>query len=359
MKSDAQNRGDRLRIRSLWMAAGAAIALAPLGAHAQNAEPSLSLPALAPPANGPLYFNPPPAVVSWLDMVSATQAAQPNWMTPLVTVTPRLEQELRADFYDQQNGTGSQGNGQRIVNYGGPGGFRVEFIPAWNVELIVAAPPYETASGPKGDAWGWGDYPLFLAKYRFLSANKENGDYTVTGFFQMTEALNTEGKISNHVLTAQPTIAAGKGWGDFDIQSTLSVQIPVQGHGSPGDTPEMNRQAFGDPILWNTAFQYHFMQYFWPEPRGQLRVLAQRGARRPQPSPAHAGHHIGALQDRPGHRDAADQPDHRRRISGGGDVKSGHQKQFRRHGPGHLLGQGATMRPARNHDPAGACGSNF
>ena len=27
----------------------------------------------------------------------------------------------------------------------------------------------------------------------------------------------------------------------------------------------MNRQAFGDPILWNTAFQYHFMQYFWPE----------------------------------------------------------------------------------------------
>jgi hypothetical protein len=159
----------------------------------------------------------------------------------------------------------SQGNGQRIGNYGGPGGFRVEFIPAYNLELIVAAPPYATASGPKGDAWGWGDYPLFLAKYRFLSANKDNGDYIVTGFFQMTEALNTEGKISNHVLTAQPTIAAGKGWGDFDIQSTLSVQIPVQGHGSPGDTPEMNRQAFGDPILWNTAFQYHFMQYFWPE----------------------------------------------------------------------------------------------
>ena len=265
MKNDARNRRHPLRIRSLGATAGAAIALVPIGAHAQNTEPSLALPALAAPGNGPLNFNPPPAVESWLDMVSATQAAQPNWMTPLVTVTPRLEQELRADFYDQQNGTGSQGNGQRIVNYGGPGGFRVEFIPAWNVELIVAAPPYETASGPKGDAWGWGDYPLFLAKYRFLSANKDNGDYIVTGFFQMTEALNTEGKISNHVLTAQPTIAAGKGWGDFDIQSTLSVQIPVQGHGSPGDTPEMNRQAFGDPILWNTAFQYHFMQYFWPQ----------------------------------------------------------------------------------------------
>ncbi len=198
-------------------------------------------------------------------MVSATQAAQPKWMTPLVTVTPRLEQELRADFYGQQNGTGSQGNGQRLDNYGGPGGFRVEFIPAYNMEVIVAVPPYVTAHGPKGDAYGWGDWPVFLVKYRFLSANKENGDYIVSGFFQMTEALNTEGKISNHVLTAQPTIAAGKGWGDFDVQSTLSMQIPVQGHGSPGDTPEMNKESFGDPILWNTAFQYHFMQYFWPE----------------------------------------------------------------------------------------------
>ena len=113
-------------------------------------EPSVSLPALAPPSNGPLTFNPPPAVKSWLDMVSATQAAQPNWMTPLVTVTPRLEQELRADFYDQQNGTGSQGNGQRIVNYGGPGGFRVEFIPAYNVEVIVAVPPYADRQRPKG-----------------------------------------------------------------------------------------------------------------------------------------------------------------------------------------------------------------
>jgi hypothetical protein len=265
MKSDAQNRRNPLKVHRLGAVAGAAIALAPLGAHAQNAEPSLALPALAPPASGPLTFTPPPAVESWLDMVSATQAAQPNWMTPLVTVTPRLEQELRADLYDQQNGAGSQGNGQRIVNYGGPGGFRVEFIPAYNIELIVAVPPYETASGPKGDAQGWGDYPLFLAKYRFLSANRDNGDYIVTGFFQMTDALGTNGKISNHVLTAQPTLAAGKGWGDFDIQSTLSVQVPVAGRDSPGSTAEDNMTAFGDPILWNTTFQYHFMQYFWPE----------------------------------------------------------------------------------------------
>ena len=216
-------------------------------------------------------------------MVSATQAAQPNWMTPLVTVTPRLEQEFRFDFYDQQNGTGTQGNGQNIVSYGGPGGARVEFIPAWNWEVIVAPPPYETASGPKGSAEGWGDWPAFLIKYRLLSANQQNGDYIVTAFFQMSDPLGTPGKISNNVLTAQPTIAFGKGWGDFDIQSTVSVQIPVSAISSPGNTAEMNMTNFGDPILWNTTFQYHLWQYFWPElevnytfwPNGEHQGLSQ------------------------------------------------------------------------------------
>lgn len=264
MGSDAQDRRNPLKIQWLGSVAAVAIALAPPGAHAQEAPP-IALPALAPPATGPLNFNPPPAVESWLSMVSATQAAQPNWMTPLITVTPRLEQEFRADFYSQQNGTGSQGNGQHFYNYGGPGGFRVELIPAYNVEVIVAAPPYETASGPKGDAQGWGDWPAFLVKYRFLSANKDNGDYIVSGFFQMTQALGTVGKISTNVLTAQPTLAVGKGWGDFDVQSTLSMQIPVSARDSPGASAEANRRSFGNPILWNTAFQYHFMQYFWPE----------------------------------------------------------------------------------------------
>lgn len=204
-------------------------------------------------------------LADWLAMVSATQAAQPSWMTPLITVTPRLEQEFRWDYYHQQNGTGSQGNGQLIDNYGGPGGARVEFIPFYNVEAIVAAPPYETATGPKGTGEGWGDWPSFLLKYRFISANAQNGDYIVTGFFQMSDPLNAPAKISNGILTAQPTIAVGKGWGDFDIQMTLSTQIPVSALGSPGNTPAQVMTAFGDPILWNTSFQYHFLEYFWPE----------------------------------------------------------------------------------------------
>ncbi|MEW6438426.1 MAG: hypothetical protein AB1508_14805 [Pseudomonadota bacterium] len=253
MKRDTGNTGNPFKIRCLEALLGAAMLLVPICAHAQS----------VPSANGYAFSGSP--FVSWLDMVSATQAAQPSWMTPLVTVTPRLEQEFRFDFYDQQNGTGSQGNGQHIFNYGGPGGPRVELIPAWPLEVILAAPPYETASGPKGDAQGWGDWPAFLVKYRLISANKDNGDYIVTAFFQMSDPLGTPGKISNNVLTAQPTIAFGKGFGDFDIQSTVSVQIPVGGLGSPGTTATTNMANFGDPILWNTTFQYHFLQYFWPE----------------------------------------------------------------------------------------------
>jgi hypothetical protein len=40
---------------------------------------------------------------------------------------------------------------------------------------------------------------------------------------------------------------------------------------------------FGDPILWNTTFQYHFLQYFWPElevnyeywPNGEHQCLSE------------------------------------------------------------------------------------
>ena len=244
---------------------GLSVAFAPVCAHAQNAQPPFSMPVKAPPMSAYPGQATPYMYMSWLDMVSATQAAQPNWMTPLVTVTPRLEQEFRADFYDQENGIGSQGNGQHIINYGGPGGPRVELIPFYNVEAILAAPPYETATGPKGNAEGWGDWPAFLLKYRFLSANAQNGDYIVTGFFQMSDPLGTPAKISNNILTAQPTIALGKGWGDFDIQTTLSVQIPVDALASPGNTPSVNMKNFGDPILWNTSFQYHIWEYFWPE----------------------------------------------------------------------------------------------
>jgi hypothetical protein len=185
--------------------AGVAMTLAPLSAHAQNA-PIVTKDRSFDAYPSTYSSNP---IRSWLDMVSASQAAQPSWMTPLVTVTPRLEQEFRWDVYDQKNGTGTQGNGQRLVNYGGPGGARVELIPAYNWEIILAPPPYVTASGPKGTGQGTGDWPMFLVKYRLLSANKDNGDYIVTAFFQMSDPSGTCCTISNSAT--DPGVRQGLG----------------------------------------------------------------------------------------------------------------------------------------------------
>jgi hypothetical protein len=116
--------------------------------------------------------------------------------------------------------------------------------------VILAPPAYVTATGPEGTASGVGDWPAFLVRYRLASANEANGNYIVTAFFQMTDALGTSGKISTNVTTAQPTIAFGKGWGDFDIQSIVSVQIPVGALNVPGgDSAQTNIRNFGDPIL--------------------------------------------------------------------------------------------------------------
>jgi hypothetical protein len=62
----------------------------------------------------------------------------------------------------------------------------VEFIPAYDWEVTLAAPPYVTASGSRGTGQGIGDWPLFLVKYRLGYANENNGDYIVTAFFQMS-----------------------------------------------------------------------------------------------------------------------------------------------------------------------------
>ena len=132
-------------------------------------------------------------------------------------------------------GPAVRGNGQHIYNYGGPGGLRAELIPTPIHGIILAAPPAVNAWGPKGVGQGPGDWPAFLVKYRFFSANEENGNYIVSGFFQMSDPLGTPGKISNNVLVAQPTLAVGKGWGDFDIEMTISQQYPVSAM-APGKT---------------------------------------------------------------------------------------------------------------------------
>jgi hypothetical protein len=183
-------------------------------------------------------------VSRWLDGATASQAEQPSWVTPLVTVTPRLEQEYRFDFVRQQ-----AANGYHVDNFGNGKG--LELIPSENTEIVINVPPYIDRTQP-GAKSGWGDLS-FLLKYRLLSANAQNGDYIVTAFvgtgFATGEKPN--GGIADTVNAA---IAAGKGWGDFDVQSTLGVTVPRDNFSEVGRTWQ-----------WNTAFQYRLPFRLWPE----------------------------------------------------------------------------------------------
>lgn len=181
----------------------------------------------------------------WFDRVNEAQATQPHWMTPLVTVTPRLEEEVRADVYLE-----SLGNGADVTSYGNGKG--LELIPTTTNEVILNAPTYIERSN-KNPASGFGDWPFILVKQRLISANEQSGNYIVTAFLAATAPVGSE-KFTANAWIITPTIAAGKGWGDFDVQGTVSVNIPLS-----------DERIIGTSVLTNVTFQYHAYKYLWPE----------------------------------------------------------------------------------------------
>jgi hypothetical protein len=185
----------------------------------------------------------------WFVRSDAAKESQPHWMTPVITVTPRLEQEFRYDQSWQRRPSEVD-----LTNYGGGKG--LELIPTLNTEIILGVPAYQVRNSPKGTVEGWADETLLL-KYRFLAGNEENGNYIFTGFLGVSLPTGSEAFTSHHYQYT-PTLAGGKGWGDrhsgFDIQSTLAITIP-----------DGNTKGLGMPIVWNTAFQGHLLEKLWPE----------------------------------------------------------------------------------------------
>ena len=181
----------------------------------------------------------------WRSRVTEAQGSQPHWMTPLATVTPRLEEEFRYDQYWEHTGTGAH-----IDQF--DSGKGVELIPTTTNEVLINLPSYQERS-VKNPASGWGDWPFLVVKQRLLSANEDNGNYIVSAFLGV-QAPTGSTAFTNHSWVITPTLAAGKGWGDFDVQATISAAIPTDRY-----------SAIGTAITSNVALQYHLNQYFWPE----------------------------------------------------------------------------------------------
>lgn len=181
---------------------------------------------------------------SWLQMAEEAQARQPDWLSPLATTSGRLKQELRYDIWDQP---GSQGN--RTYQFGGGKG--LEFITSSRTQILLGIPSY-TLHAPSGSPGGFGDVPLML-KFRIASAERGEGNYLLTFILAATAPTGSHRYgAGDAVLT--PTLALGKGWGRFDVQSTFGANLPA------GDTAKLGRQ-----LQWNTALQYQAVWKLWPE----------------------------------------------------------------------------------------------
>jgi hypothetical protein len=166
-------------------------------------------------------------ISDWFSMVGETQAERPRWITPVATVTPRLEQEFHYELSRQM-----QPNGTTVMeNFDGSKG--LEIIPQKHIEILLNLPPYMVRS-KNGVPDGYGDLS-FLMKYRIAAANEEHGNYILTAFLgaSVPTGSHTNG---TKVATITPTISASKGWGDFDAVTTFGAILPV------GETAPNGRQ---------------------------------------------------------------------------------------------------------------------
>jgi hypothetical protein len=181
---------------------------------------------------------------SWEQRTSATQAKQPAWPPPLITTYVGLIQVARSDFFHQIAPN-------HVETWNLDGGKGLNLIPWANTEIVTNLPGYFLHDSPTVKD-GAGDMS-FLLKYRFLAGNASHGSYVMSAFLSGTIPTGSY-KNGSADATVSPNIGVGKGFGWFDVQSTLGASLPV-----------MDTATLGRTILWNTAMQAHVAKYFWPE----------------------------------------------------------------------------------------------
>jgi hypothetical protein len=181
---------------------------------------------------------------NWDERALRAQLDQPNWLTPVVTSTARLKQEIRYDISRQRNADGTT-----TENYGGSRGFTT--IPISRIEVSVNLPPYIVHNQARLHD-GFGDLSV-LTKFRIFAGNHENGDYALTAFLAVSFPTGSDRNGSPHPVIT-PTIAGGKGLGDFVYQGTFGC-----------DLPSAQTAILGRRMILNNALQYRGFGKVWPE----------------------------------------------------------------------------------------------
>ena len=175
---------------------------------------------------------------------AALKEIQPTWMSPLIQPDARLGQSLRLSFSNSYTSTGT-----RTANYGN---WHTLALPEGDrVQINLMAPPYIQNNSPALKD-GFGD-PMAEVKFRIASGNTSHGNFIATAM--LAETWPT-GSYRNGALTSLyfPTLAAGKMWGRFNIQSTLGGMMPT------GKIAAQGRQ-----ILWNSTAQVLVGTRLWAD----------------------------------------------------------------------------------------------
>jgi hypothetical protein len=178
----------------------------------------------------------------WMRTVDEARASQPHYVAPIVTTHVVLVEQYRYDLSRQQDA-----NGTVTSNFGASRG--LEIIPTTRLEIGISPPQYLTHQSGVPD--GFGDVS-FQVKYRAFSAPEGKGDYFVGAFFGGSLPTGTSPNGADHAIFL-PTLAAAKGIGPVDIQTTLAAGLPASG-----------TDLLGRTIVSNTAVDYRIKGQIWP-----------------------------------------------------------------------------------------------
>jgi hypothetical protein len=182
-------------------------------------------------------------VSKWLRKVDEARASQPHYVAPIVTTHVLLVQQFRYDSSWQQDSP----SGAITSNYGASRG--LEIIPTTRLEVALFPPNYLVHQSSVPD--GFGDFS-YQIKYRAFSAPEDRGDYFVGFFFGGSFPSGTPPDGLGHSILS-PTFAAAKGFGPWDIQTTIGANLPASG-----------ADVLGRAIIFNTAVDYRIKGKIWP-----------------------------------------------------------------------------------------------
>jgi hypothetical protein len=165
--------------------------------------------------------------------VAASEAEQPHWPTPLVTPTPRLDQDIKWDFLRQRSASGFD-----TWNLGNSRGLDV--LPLRSIQLSFNLPPFLDHTVP-GKKDGFGDV-TFTLRYRVFARNEAKGNRILTAFLGASLPTGKNGNGSCCAIVT-PGLGGGKGWGRLALMGYAGASLPVSNSAGLGHTITLHSTA--------------------------------------------------------------------------------------------------------------------